>query len=347
LKLPKGASAKIIEFKQPSRVPSITEINDKPKRWKALSFFSGCGGGSTGLKWAGFDVLYANEFVPNAAKNYKLNSPSTIVDTRDIRKVTGKSILKKLGLKRGQVDLIEASPPCKGFSSTRASKKGSDFGVIVKYSEGIKQRIDDLFFEFLRIADEIKPKVFVMENVDGLANHVNKGILVEILDNVERIGYTVEARILDLSLLGWPQRRKRMIFVCVRNDLVKKGFKPVFPKPAEKEATVASMFPYIERIRIGSGFVSPDRASPCITASDHSIGFTARFSCGGWIETRNGYRRYTIQELKRMFGFPDDFQLKGSFIQQWERLGRSHAPPQMYKIAKTIEKHILLPWANR
>lgn len=326
----------------PSSIPTMEKINAKKKKYKAISFFSGIGGSSVGLKWAGFDVLYANEFIPNAAHNYKLNAPDTRVDSRDIRKIDPEKLLVKLGLKRGELDLMDASPPCKVFSPAQARKQGAELGCVLPYSEGVHQRVDDLFFEATRMLDFIKPKMFIMENVEGLSEHVNRGILIEVFDSMKKAGYVVEARVLDGSRMGIPQKRRRLIFVGVRKDLHRKyGLTPQFPKPSINEAYVADFLPHIVRVKTAAGFKSASRAYDAITASDHSIGFTGLFSRGGWIETASGEkRRFTINELYRMFGFPDDFKLVGSFVQQWERLGRSHAPPMMYAVARLAAREL-------
>ncbi len=344
-KLPIGALDKAVKIDKPSSVPTMKKILAMKKPFKAASFFSGCGGASVGLKWAGFDVIYANEFVPNAAHNYKLNAPGVVLDKRDIRKVRGPEVLKRLGLKPGQLDLLDGSPPCKVFSSSKAHTQGSELGLVLPYSEGIKQRVDDLFFEQIRLIKVIKPRTFILENVEGLGDHVNRGVLVEILNAIEKAGYTVEARILDGSRMGIPQKRRRMIFVGVRNDLVKLGFAPVFPKPQTKESTVAEFLPHIVKVKTTKGFRASNRAYDCITASDHSIGYTGLFSRGGWVETASGkHRRFTINELHRMFGFPDDFKLEGSFVQRWERLGRSHSPVMMHAVAQEVADKILKPY---
>ncbi len=231
---------------------------------------------------------------------------------------------------------------CKLFSPAQARKQGAELGMVLPYSEGVDQRVDDLFFEAIRILKDFMPKVFIMENVEGLAEHVNRGILVEILDGMENSGYVVEARILDGSRMGIPQKRRRLIFVGVRKDLYRKyGIKPVFPKPQANEAYVSDFLPHIEKVKTAAGFKYAKRAYDAITASDHSIGFTGLFSRGGWVQTHNGtYRRFTINELYRMFGFPDDFQLEGSFVQRWERIGRSHSPVMMHSVARLLKKQL-------
>lgn len=321
-------------------LPSMATINKVKKRYTAVSTFSGMGGASIGMKLAGFDVRYANEFVPIAADTYALNHPDTHLDRRDIRTVKGKEILKIAGLKVGQLDLYEGSPPCKAFSATQSRKKGRDFGEEIMYSEGIKQRVDDLFFEYTRQIKEMRPKTFIGENVEGLVKKINQGYFVEIFDQLQDLGYRVEAAVIDASLLGVPQRRRRLIYMGVRDDL---NLDPVFPTPLGYETTVQEVLPHIARVKNTKGFVSAaTHASPTITASDHSIGLTANFSCGGFVETVDGeVRKYTIKELKAISGVPSDFKMIGNFKQKWERLGRIHVPIQVYYLAASLRDNVL------
>lgn len=338
-----------------SNMPSMADINKKAKtaKFTAVSFFSGMGGGSIGMKMAGYSVRYANEFVPVASDVYDANSGGLKIDRRDIRKVTAKSVYALSKIPKGEIDLIEASPPCKAFSSTQARKQGRDFGEEVDYSEGIKQRVDDLFFEFCRVLKHLQGKVFIAENVPGLVKAINRGYFVEIHEALTNCGYNVQAVVIDPSRLGVPQKRERLIFMGIRNDLYKAGFRHAWPKPSKHETTVQECLPHIERIKTTRGYSHAKSPSPTITASDHSIGETANFSCGGFVETNEGVsRKYTIDELKVLSSVPKDFvfppQEKESkskhFIRSWERLGRIHVPLQVYHIASEIRKNILEPY---
>lgn len=332
----------------------MAKINafSKKAKYTAVSFFSGMGGATIGMKMAGFKVAYANEFVPVAADAYEANSYIT-VDREDVRKVDAKRVYKLSGIKPGELDLLEGSPPCKAFSSTQARKKGKDFGNEVDYSEGIKQRVDDLFFEFCRILKQMQPKVFIAENVPGLVKAINRGYFVEIHAALTACGYKVEAVVVDPSRLGVPQKRERLILQGVRNDLVKAGFVPAWCKPAKFETTVQECLPHIERIKTTRGYVHAKTPSPTITASDHSIGETANFSCGGYCEDNKGKtRKYTIDELKVLSSVPPDFAFprqekesdKKHFQRSWERLGRIHVPLQVYHITKAIREQIIEPF---
>src|ERR1700737_880000 len=132
-----------------TKIPSMKHINAKKKPYTGVSFFSGCGGSSTGHKAAGIGILYANEFISPARESYKLNAPDTIVDGRDIRLVTPKDVLKQLGMKKGELDFMDGSPPCKAFST--AGKRESGWGKEAHYSDGVHQRTDDFFDEFVKM----------------------------------------------------------------------------------------------------------------------------------------------------------------------------------------------------
>lgn len=111
--------------KPPYRVPLMSEIADLPwNGFNAISTFSGCGGSSLGYKMAGFRVLWASEFIPAAQETYRANHPKTILDTRDIRQVKPEDILAAIGMKPGELDLFDGSPPCASFSTAGAREAG-------------------------------------------------------------------------------------------------------------------------------------------------------------------------------------------------------------------------------
>lgn len=234
---------------------------------------------------------------------------------------------------------------CSSFST--AGKREEDWGKEKAYSEDKVQRTDDLFHEFCRALRAFKPKTFDAENVSGLVKGMAKGYFREIAKHLEDCGYVVAAQLLDASWLGVPQARQRIVFVGVRKDIAKKyGFKPVFPKPLYRQVTVRECLPDIARIKTKVQsvikYVDSNRPNSTITASDSLTSPTAKFSDGGYIETFGGeQRKYDIDELRVICGFPKDFKLLGTYEQQFERLGRSHVPVQMYWVCKTIADEIL------
>lgn len=216
--------------------------------YSVVSTFSGCGGSCLGFEMAGYRVLWANEFVPAAQEVYRLNHPGVILDTQDIRQVQPKAILAAIGKRPGEVDVLEGSPPCAAFSTAGKREKG--WGQVKAYSD-TKQRVDDLFFEYVRILAGLQPKTFVAENVSGLVKGTAKGYFLEILAALRGAGYRVGAKVLDAQWLGVPQRRQRVIFVGVRNDL---PGDPAWPSPLSYRYSVRDAIPWAVRVRKGEGF---------------------------------------------------------------------------------------------
>jgi|SRR5581483_3315184 len=191
----------------------------KEHYFTAIDLFSGCGGLTTGLKRAGFRVLAAVEIDSLAASTYRDNHPDVNVFQHDIRGVSGRRMLSALRLRKGELDLLAGCPPCQGFSTIRTLNGGR------RVRDGGK----DLVFEFLRLVRSLRPKAIMMENVPGLARDRR---LRSVVNQLQRLGYTCEYRVLDAADFGVPQRRKRMILLGSR-------FGPVrFAHTAKRTKTV-------------------------------------------------------------------------------------------------------------
>lgn len=322
----------------PYRIPTVAEIAATPKNGFAMvSTFSGCGGSCLGFVWAGFAVRYANEFVDAAADTYEANHPGVFVDRRDIRTVSSDDVLTQIGLRAGELDVLEGSPPCAPFSSAGTRDRG--WGTVKAYSD-TKQRTDDLFFEYLRLIDGLRPKVFVAENVSGIVEGVAQGYFVEIVRGMAKLGYRVGAQKLDAARLGVPQTRKRIIFIGVRDDL---GAEPSFPTPLPYVYTVRELFPHIAALKIGgkpNNWSTSNRPAATVVQSGGQTSPTAYFSAD-YVRVRRPdggteERKWTIDELRTISGFPPDFVLTGTFEQQWERIGRAVPPPMMRAVATSV-----------
>jgi len=280
------------QTKPPYSIPSMEDIENIP--WNGLnvvSTFSGCGGTCLGYKMAGFRVLWASEFIPAAQEVYRLNHPKTILDSRDIRQVSGADILKSIGMKRGEVDVLEGSPPCASFSTS--GRLEDKWGEVVSYSD-TKQRVDDLFDEYIRIVDEVHPKVFVAENVSGLVKGVAKGYFKRILAKMRSMDYVVEAKLLNAAWLGVPQARERLFFVGVRKDINRP---PAYPKPLKYQYTLADILPNIRAVKMGGRpdhWKSSERPSPTITQSAATRSMSAYLDGGGWVEAETSMEGYAI-----------------------------------------------------
>lgn len=289
---PKGMKTAVARAKPPYRVPSMDEINDiEWNTYSVVSLFAGCGGSCLGYRMAGFRVLWANEFIPAAWSTYRANHPTSILDPCDIRTVKPAAILAAIKKSRGELDLLDGSPPCASFST--AGKREAGWGKVKAYSD-TKQRTDDLFFEYARILDGLQPKVFVAENVSGLVKGTAKGYFLEILKALKACGYRVEARVLDAQWLGVPQARQRLIFVGVRDDL---GLNPAFPKPLPYRYSVRDALPWITKVMGGNGAsheskkgsFSLDHPTPTILA-----GGTRERTDQFWVEAETDMSRFAV-----------------------------------------------------
>ena len=321
--------------------------------YNVISTFSGCGGSSLGYKMAGYKVLWANEFIPAAQEVYRLNHPDTILDTRDIRTVSGSDILEAINMRPGELDLFDGSPPCASFST--AGKREDGWGKVKKYSDTV-QRTDDLFYEYVRLITEIQPKVFVAENVSGLVKGSAKGYFLDILSALKSAGYRVSCKLLNAQWLGVPQARQRTIFIGVREDL---DIAPIHPDPfdyfysindainledehPDMDISAFAIGKEWHKMKVGStsekyfSLVRPLPSLPCptITATVGNMGAAS-------VVHPTQCRNFSISELKRLSSFPDDFILVGSYQQQAERIGRAVPPVMMKQIARTIDEYIL------
>jgi DNA (cytosine-5)-methyltransferase 1 len=325
-------------MKSPYRVPLMSEIEKVPwNGYNVVSTFSGCGGSCLGFRMEGFRVPYAVELVQAAQETYRANDPSTFVDGRNIRTVTIEDIRKVIG--DGELDVLEGSPPCNTFSA--AGDRDKSWGQVQSYSD-VKERTDDLFFEYLRLLEGLRPRMFVAENVEGLARGRAKGLFIEIMTKMKALGYRAKCKLLDAQWMGVPQARKRTIFIGVREDL---GLDPAFPEPLPYRYSVRDACPNIVAIQKGGRpidgwrkevvWVSSDiTPSPTIVASGLPANDNIKLvRCDDGTE-----RKYTVDELRRICGFPDDFILTGSTAQQKERLGRAVPPVMMAAIAREVKK---------
>lgn len=188
------------------------------KRFTVISCFAGGGGSSLGYRLGGGDVILINEFVAEAIRTYSTNFPDTKVLVDDIKKYSSEDFLKMANISAGDLDILDGSPPCSAFSMS--GKRDKNWGKEKTYSDGKKQvAIEDLFFEFVRIAKGIQPKVIVAENVKGLTIGESRKKLNQFVNAFENIGYRTTYKVLSAADYGVPQTRERIIFICVRDDV--------------------------------------------------------------------------------------------------------------------------------
>ena len=357
----------------------------KENKFTVISTFAGGGGSSTGYRLAGGKILCVNEFVEQARITYKENYPDTIIMPDDIKQLTGKNFLETAGIQKGELDILDGSPPCSAFSMCgtlwkSGSKHSDGWGKTKKYSDGkIVENIEDLFFEYLRVAEEIKPKVIIGENVAGLLAGEAKLKLNEIVNTFEKIGYDVSYKILDASHFGVPQSRRRVIFIAVREDVTEAiglsfmNIAGIFPTESKDVVTVGEALDGLEldpeEVKWctdtwlnsahykDTASLMPDDPDKVLGGNDfHPKGWhfnvkkMSRHHPAPTITTNADVchfiakRRLTISEIKRIMSLPDDFIVTGSMSQKIERCGRMVPSLMMKAIAESVYENVILPY---
>lgn len=188
------------------------------KKLKVIDLFCGVGGLSYGFAHDdNFEIVAANEILPNMAKAYSLNHPTVKVYIEDVKDFGAEKVEKDLNVKAAEIDVIVGGPPCQGYSTVG------------------KRLIDDprgkLFQEYYRVLKEFNPRFFLFENVKGLLSMQKGELLKTIVSLFESLGYEVQCELLNAADYGAPQIRQRVIIVGS-----KLGTNFQYPKPTHRNS---------------------------------------------------------------------------------------------------------------
>ena len=325
----------------------------KPNAFTAASLFAGCGGSLLGSAAAGFRELLAVEKDGRAVAVLAENFPSVQIYHGDIASLTAREALKISGLARGDLDLLDMSPPCTGFSMAG--------------NRIVSAPVNQLWRHGARLLEGCKPRVFVMENIDALTRGKMCPLFEEILAGFRAEGYRVEWQILDASLYGVPQKRLRVIVRGVRNDLVKRGIRPTFPVATGRIVTVADAFAglpsWLLRIAPRAGLARIAHLIPPGKDGEDVPGHTGHWntkrlkwdapaptlcasagqaSCCMLLHPELNLG-ISVREAMRLQGFPDGFRLAGGYRQRIKLLGNSVPPLLAFSIGFS-RRHTGTPW---
>ena len=183
----------------------------------AIDLFCGAGGMSAGLIEAGFRVLGAVDAWEVACKTYTANFDHPILSA-DLSKVTGSQLMAAFSPYGAAPDLVAGGPPCQGFSIQRI---GED-----------QDNRNNLVLEFGRLVSELKPKMFLMENVPGLKGKRGQGFATQFESVLTDAGYRVRSVLVNAAEYGIPQLRRRVFYY---GWLSGKVHRFSFPTPTHSE----------------------------------------------------------------------------------------------------------------
>ena len=316
---------------------------------KVMTTFS-CGGGSSlGYKLAGCDVIAANDIDPEMAYHYKLNLNPKHYFLCPIKDLLKKQLPEELY----ELDILDGSPPCSTFSMAGSREKA--WGKDKHFREGqAKQVLDDLFFDWLDLVEHLKPKVAIAENVKGMLHGNAKGYCKLIMERFKAIGYNAQLFLVNAADCGVPQKRERVFFIALRNDIDKpklvlapehkwisageatndcinfseSQLSPIHFKLWHNIKEGESLSNYYERIGQKARSFSEQKVNsktPSCVLTSNSHHFLH------W-----KYPRYlNYQEWKRLGSFPDDYQAKTDKIGKY-MIGMSVPPRMMQRVAEAV-----------
>ena len=167
-----------------------------------------------GYKLAGYDVIGCCEIDKKMNDLYILNhnpKHNYLMDIREFNNIPNEELPKELF----ELDILDGSPPCTTFSM--AGQREKTWGKKKKFREGqAEQTLDDLSFVFIETVNKLKPKVVIMENVEGLLKGEAWGYVQKIYQQFKDIGYEVNHYLLKGEEMGVPQTRHRVFFIANR-----------------------------------------------------------------------------------------------------------------------------------
>lgn len=327
-----------------------------------ISLFSGCGGLDLGFEKAGFEIPVANEFDKTIWETFKVNHPKSHLVEGDVRQVTKEDLAQYI---EGGVDGIIGGPPCQSWSEAGALR-------------GIEDARGQLFFDYIRILKDFKPKFFLAENVSGMLANRHSEAVQNILSLFDKAGYDVSLTLVNAKNYGVAEERKRVFYIGFRKDL---NIKFAFPKGSteddKKKITLRDVIWDLQDTAVPAdqkNYHNPE----AINNNEYFTGayspiFMSRNRVKAWDEQaytvqasgrqcqlhpqapkmvkfdkndyrfvagkEHLYRRMTIREVARVQGFPDDFRfIYENTNNAYKMIGNAVPVNLAYEIAKAIKE---------
>lgn len=328
---------------------------------KIISLFSGCGGLDLGFEKAGFEIPVANEFDKTIWETFTINHPNTHLIKGDIRNVNKHDIAPYID----EVDGIIGGPPCQSWSEAGALK-------------GIDDARGQLFYDYIRILEDFRPKFFLAENVSGMLANRHSEAVKNILKLFDDAGYNVSLTLVNAKDYGVAEERKRVFYIGFRKDL---NIDFTFPEGSTKsdsdKLTLKDIIWDLKDSAVPS--LKMNKHNPeAVNNNEYFTGsyspiFMSRNRVKSWDEQaytvqasgrqcqlhpqapkmvkfgKNDcrfvegqeylYRRMTVREVARVQGFPDDFKfIYKNLNDGYKMIGNAVPVNLAYEIACEIKK---------
>lgn len=317
--------------------------------YKVVSLFSGCGGADCGML-GGFDfnkthyerlpfeLVYASDIDKKAVATHKENFQTEQLVCKDICETPSNEIPDH--------NVLVGGFPCQSFSTVNPTKDPFDDRA-------------NLYKQMVRIAQDKQPEICIAENVKGLMTLHGGAIFKRVVQAFNDAGYNTYHRLINSADYGVPQKRERMIMVCVRKDLDAEFF---FPEKTNEENWVPlsvavpvlaideQKYYFSERAVQGmknaknnmKRGLAQNLDAPCLTITSHlaKVSLNSRDPVLLVDPEKELYRRFTPREAARIQSFPDTFVFAGSEADAYRQIGNAIPPVMFWHIAKKVSKFL-------
>lgn len=321
---------------------NINEIKKTDTTYNVLEIFAGAGGLMLGLEKAGFNTIGAVEIDKHACATLRTNRENLNVIEGDIEQIVKKGIRNYIG--NIEVDILSGGYPCQAFSF--AGKK-----------LGLNDARGTMFYWYAQLLHDLKPKMFLAENVRGLVSHEKGQTLQGMIEVFDEVGYNVTYKVLKATDYNVAQKRERIFIIGTRKDINKGEFQ--FPEPQEYKPVLRDV---LQNVPPSPGKVYPPRKKeimdmvppggywrdlPIEIQKEYMKG---SFYLGGgktgmarrisWDEPSltlttapdmkqterchpDETRPFTVREYARIQSFPDNWTFEGPITAQYKQIGNA------------------------
>ena len=313
--------------------------------YKVVSLFSGCGGADCGLlggfefnktfyERLPYEIVYATDIDKKAVMTHRENFKAGQLVCKDICDTPSSEIPDH--------NVLIGGFPCQSFSTVNPTKDPFDDRA-------------NLYKQMVRIAKDKQPEIGIAENVKGLMTLHGGAIFRRVVDAFAEAGYDTYYMLMNAADYGVPQKRQRMIMVCVRKDLGKEFVfpakthegnwvplsvcVPVLAIPEQKyyfsEKAVQGMKNAKNNMKRG---LAQDLDSPSLTVTSHlaKVSINSRDPVLLVDAEREIYRRFTPREAARIQSFPDTFVFAGTETDAYRQIGNAIPPVLFWHVAKSV-----------
>lgn len=301
----------------------------------SVEICAGAGGQALGLEMAGFQHLALIEIEELYCSTLKLNRPNWNVINKDVHFFNGYDYRN--------IDLLAGGVPCPPFSVAGKQLGSND------------ER--DLFPEAIRLTEEIRPKVVMLENVRGILDSIFDEYRIKIKDELESLGYKVGWKLLNASDFGVPQLRPRVVFVAIRSDLSENFSFPTgviqAPTVGEKlyDLMAVNGWKGVQQWKEQANDIAPTIVGGSKKHGGPDLGPTrakrawASLGVDGSGIAKDaperdfvGIPKLTNRMVARIQGFPDTWEFVGSKTNVYRQIGNAFPPPVAYSVGMQIKE---------